>query len=120
MGEETYEITLLKRNHANKSSWQSRTTFGVKFYLLRYINHSSAFVQDLINSTLQDIVSDELRKIKGPLDGSSAPKCCNATDDMIWEYDGLQTAYKGDCEEILLEMQRIFYEDLGRGESREG
>lgn len=75
--------------------------------------------KDLINSTLQDIVSDELRKIKGPLDGSSAPKCCNATDDMIWEYDGLQTAYKGDCEEILLEMQRIFYEDLGRGESRE-
>ncbi|KAH6814160.1 RPA-interacting protein A [Perilla frutescens var. frutescens] len=75
--------------------------------------------EDLINSTLQNIVSDELRKIKEiSLDGTSAPKGCNATDDMIWEYAGLQTAYEGYCEEILLEMQRIFYEDLGSGESR--
>ena len=78
-------------------------------------------MQDLINSSLQGIVSDELRKIKGSsLDESSAPTCCSATDDMIWEYDGLQTAYAGDCEEILLEMQRIFYEDLGQGEIRKG
>ncbi|KAG8388824.1 hypothetical protein BUALT_Bualt02G0165200 [Buddleja alternifolia] len=67
----------------------------------------------LIRSTLQDIVSDELRKIKvSSLDGSSVPIFGTTTDDMIWEYDGLQTAYQGDCEEMLLEMQRIFYEDL--------
>ena len=34
------------------------------------------------------------------------------SDDMIWEYDGLHEAYQGECEEILLEMQKIFYEDL--------
>lgn len=78
-------------------------------------------MQDLINSSLQGIVSDELRKIKGlTVDESSVPTSFNATDDMIWEYDGLHTAYEGDCEEILLEMQRIFYEDLGRGEIRKG
>lgn len=79
------------------------------------------WVQDLVSSTLQGIVSEELRKIKGQsLDEGSAPLCCKATDDMIWEYDGLQTAYGGDCEQILLEMQRIFYEDLGRGECGKG
>lgn len=78
-------------------------------------------MQDLINSSLQGIVSDELRKIKGlSQDESSAPTSCNATDDMIWEYDGLHTAYEGDCEEILLEMQRMFYEDLGSGERIKG
>ncbi|XP_041995747.1 uncharacterized protein LOC121745869 [Salvia splendens] len=83
------------------------------------VKSQSSNNKDLINSSLQGIVSDELRKIKGSsLDESSAPTCCSATDDMIWEYDGLQTAYAGDCEEILLEMQRIFYEDLGRGEIR--
>ncbi|KAG6436901.1 hypothetical protein SASPL_101805 [Salvia splendens] len=85
------------------------------------VKSQSSNNKDLINSSLQGIVSDELRKIKGSsLDESSAPTCCSATDDMIWEYDGLQTAYAGDCEEILLEMQRIFYEDLGRGEIRKG
>ncbi|XP_042045243.1 uncharacterized protein LOC121791305 [Salvia splendens] len=83
------------------------------------VKSQSSNDKDLINSSLQGIVSDELRKIKGSsLDESSVPTCCSATDDMIWEYDGLQTAYAGDCEEILLEMQRIFYEDLGRGEIR--
>ena len=33
-------------------------------------------------------------------------------DDALWQYDGLHTAYQGECEEILLEMQMIFYEDL--------
>lgn len=34
------------------------------------------------------------------------------SDDILWEYDGLHAAYEGECEEILLEMQKIFYEDL--------
>lgn len=38
----------------------------------------------------------------------SAPEA----EDVLWEYDGLQDAYEGEGEEILLEMQRIFYEDL--------
>ncbi|KAK6163920.1 hypothetical protein DH2020_000784 [Rehmannia glutinosa] len=77
--------------------------------------------EDIIKSTLQDIVSDELRKIKGASpDGSSTPILGTATDDMIWEYDGLHTAYQGDCEEMLLEMQRIFYEDLRTEENIKG
>ena len=43
-----------------------------------------------------------------------------STDDMIWEYDGLHTAYQGDCEEMLLEMQRLFYEDLRTEKTRKG
>ncbi|KAL8531370.1 hypothetical protein ACS0TY_008110 [Phlomoides rotata] len=75
--------------------------------------------KDFINSTLREIVSDEIRKIKGTsLDESVTKICSNDNDDMIWEYDGLHTAYQGDCEEILIEIQRIFYEDLGREESR--
>lgn len=43
-----------------------------------------------------------------------------ADDDMIWEYDGFHTGYQGDCEELLIEMQRIFYEDLETQESLKG
>ncbi|KAK1412700.1 hypothetical protein QVD17_34159 [Tagetes erecta] len=63
--------------------------------------------EELIKSTFQDILSDELRKMK------ETPKNCSETiDDMLWEYDGLHEAYQGECEEIMLEMQKIFYEDL--------
>lgn len=40
--------------------------------------------------------------------------------DALWEYDGLHTAYQGECEEILLEMQRIFYEDLRTEQATRG
>lgn len=75
-----------------------------------------------MKSAFQDIVSDELKKIKN----SSSDEFCKTSspaaeaDDMLWEYDGLHSAYQGDCEEILLEMQRIFYEDLCAGPTREG
>ncbi|GLT45157.1 hypothetical protein SLA2020_190100 [Shorea laevis] len=74
--------------------------------------------KEFIKSAFQDIVSDELKKIKD----SSISDCLNIptsdpkSDDLLWEYNGLQDAYEGDCEEMLLEMQRIFYEDL-RAES---
>lgn len=41
-------------------------------------------------------------------------------NDIIWEYDGLDSAYQGECEEILIEMQRIFYEDLRSEPTRKG
>lgn len=41
-------------------------------------------------------------------------------NDILWEYDGLHSAYQGECEEILLEMQRIFYEDLRAEPTRKG
>lgn len=55
---------------------------------------------DIVKSALEDIVSDEFYKMKH-------------TDDLLWDYEGPpDTTYKGECEDILLEMQRIFYQDL--------
>ncbi|KAK1353958.1 RPA-interacting protein B [Heracleum sosnowskyi] len=64
------------------------------------INHSSSSHQEestFLQSALQDIVSDELTKI-------------NNNRDLLWEYDGLHS--QPECEDILLEMQNIFYQDL--------
>lgn len=55
--------------------------------------------QEIINSAFQDIVSDELKKIED-------------SHDILWEYKGPEDAYESDSEEILLEMQRMFYSDL--------
>ncbi|KAL1815501.1 hypothetical protein ACET3Z_018075 [Daucus carota] len=49
----------------------------------------------IIDIALQGIVSDELTKIN---------------DDLLWEYDGLRS--QPECEDILLEMQNIFYQDI--------
>lgn len=70
--------------------------------------------QDLIKSSLEDIVSNEIQKFKHSYHSESFgnSKSSVAPDDTIWEYNGLHEAYQGDCEEMLLEMQRIFYEDL--------
>lgn len=73
------------------------------------INH-----QELINTAFQDIISDELKKLKdlSSSSSSSSTPAATRTDDFLWEYNGLQHAFQCDCEEMLLEMQRIFYEDL--------
>lgn len=73
--------------------------------------------EDLIPA-FQDIVSDELKKLKDSSSDKSVKMSTSAPeiDDILWEYDGLHDAYQGECEEILLEMQRIFYEDI-KGES---
>ncbi|OAY34930.1 uncharacterized protein LOC110627499 isoform X2 [Manihot esculenta] len=70
--------------------------------------------KDFIKSAFQDIVSDELKKITHSSgdDNSQIPTSGLDASDILWEYDGLHNAYQGECEEILLEMQRIFYEDL--------
>ncbi|XP_062077461.1 uncharacterized protein LOC133782236 isoform X2 [Humulus lupulus] len=62
----------------------------------------------------QKIVSDELKKLKDSSSDDSLKKSTSKCemDDMLWEYDGLRDAYQGECEEILLEMERIFYEDI--------
>ncbi|CAH2041104.1 unnamed protein product [Thlaspi arvense] len=78
--------------------------------------------KEFIRTTFQNIVADEFRKIKD-LSMDEHYGALNSTsnvDDALWEYNGLQTAYQGDCEEILLEMQRIFYEDLKKGPTTRG
>uniref|UniRef100_A0A7N0UTU2 RPA-interacting protein n=1 Tax=Kalanchoe fedtschenkoi TaxID=63787 RepID=A0A7N0UTU2_KALFE len=59
---------------------------------------SSANPKEVIQSAFQEIVTDELEKMRDI--------------DDLWEYDGLHDTYQGECEEILLEMQKVFYEDL--------
>lgn len=68
----------------------------------------------MIKSAFQDIFSDELKKIKDQSlnDYNENLPSAPEVDDVLWEYEGLQDAYEGEGEEILLEMQRIFYEDL--------
>ncbi|KAF9620699.1 hypothetical protein IFM89_013999 [Coptis chinensis] len=61
--------------------------------------------KEVMELTFRDIVTDELKRIKD----SSFPVFVD--DDVLWEYDGLQKT-EGECEEILIEMQRIFYKDL--------
>ncbi|XP_060202987.1 uncharacterized protein LOC132631430 [Lycium barbarum] len=87
---------------------------------LRLANHQPHH-QDLIKSSLEDIVSDEIQKFKHSYQSESFDnsKFSLALDDTVWEYNGLHEAYQGDCEEMLLEMQRIFYEDLRMEETKE-
>ncbi|XP_028104506.1 uncharacterized protein LOC114303572 isoform X1 [Camellia sinensis] len=77
-------------------------------------NDRSLSDKEFIKSTFQDIVADEFKKIKDSSmdENSEILSSTPEVDDALWEYEGLHTAYQGECEEILLEMQRIFYEDL--------
>lgn len=135
--EDGYHVwSLSGRNHLEESYYP---IYGINLWCYRVCSSLSFYefyvtsllcirltwlrfrLQDFIKSTLQDIVSDELRKIKGSSqDEGSVPLFGTDTDDMIWEYEGLQTAYRGDCEEMLLEMQKIFYEDLRTEDNRKG
>ncbi|CAI9107221.1 OLC1v1006532C1 [Oldenlandia corymbosa var. corymbosa] len=73
-----------------------------------------------IKSTFRDIVSDELKSIKSSSIDSNFDELPTipADGDAIWEYNGLPIADEGDCEDILLEMQKIFYEELRLEEGR--
>ncbi|KAM3753519.1 hypothetical protein ACB098_03G100100 [Castanea mollissima] len=76
-------------------------------------NNNNNKVKDLIQSAFEDIISDELKKIEDSSlnDCLKSPASAPEANDVLWEYDGLHSVYQGECEEILLEMQRIFYED---------
>ncbi|XP_057436670.1 uncharacterized protein LOC130729065 isoform X1 [Lotus japonicus] len=64
--------------------------------------------EDIVRAAFEDIVSDEFNKM------SHSHSQSQMDDDLLWEYEGPppHTTYQGDCQDILLEMQRIFYEDL--------
>ncbi|WCJ37317.1 hypothetical protein M5689_018465 [Euphorbia peplus] len=70
--------------------------------------------KDFIKCAFQDIVSDELKRIRNDSSPDQHSKIATSLDesDMLWEYDGLLDAHQAVCEEMMLEMQRIFYEDL--------
>ncbi|CAA7027893.1 unnamed protein product [Microthlaspi erraticum] len=80
---------------------------------LRHSHCQSSNKNEIINSAFQDIVSDELKKIEDSSRNLSGnPAVAPDSGDILWEYEGVKHAYEGDSEEILLEMQQIFYEDL--------
>ncbi|PHU07163.1 hypothetical protein BC332_23652 [Capsicum chinense] len=89
-------------------------TFLIRGIRTQKISTETDIFPDLIKSSLEDIVSNEIQKFKHSYHSESFgnSKSSVAPDDTIWEYNGLHEAYQGDCEEMLLEMQRIFYEDL--------
>lgn len=73
--------------------------------------------KEFIMSAFEDIVSDELKKLKDSFlnDHLKISTTGSDVDDALWEYDGRESQDASDeCEreEILLEMQKIFYEDL--------
>ncbi|GKA23833.1 5-oxoprolinase-like protein [Tanacetum coccineum] len=103
-----------KRGYQNQRTNLSNARYMLLLEVPTYFKFSFS-LQELIKSSFQDIVSDELKKMKEtPMKSCSETLSADAetNDDMIWEYDGLHEAYQGECEEIMLEMQKIFYEDL--------
>ncbi|XP_006654411.1 RPA-interacting protein A [Oryza brachyantha] len=62
-----------------------------------------------VESAVRDIISVELEKLKQHGDGKEDQEA-----DTIWEYKGLQTTkpVETESEDILLEMERLLYEDL--------
>ncbi|KAL1189412.1 hypothetical protein V5N11_012164 [Cardamine amara subsp. amara] len=77
---------------------------------LRLSDCQSSDQKEIINSAFKDIVSDELKKFEDSSRNLSGNP--RDSDDILWEYEGLNGVYEGDSEEILLEMQQIFYKDL--------
>ncbi|XP_062178235.1 uncharacterized protein LOC133883060 isoform X2 [Alnus glutinosa] len=97
------------REDRTRLLWKLRLPSNTAFHSLNHNQNQT----DLVKSTFEDIVSDELKKIKdSSMNGClKFPTSSPEANDVLWEYDGLHNAYEGECEEILLEMQRIFYED---------
>ncbi|ESQ56461.1 hypothetical protein EUTSA_v10026014mg [Eutrema salsugineum] len=76
---------------------------------LRQSGCQSSDQNEIISSAFQDIVSDELKKIEY---SSRNPTVTPDSDDILWEYEGPKDAHECESEEILLEMQQMFYKDL--------
>lgn len=70
--------------------------------------------KEIVESTFRDIVSDELQKIKQPPQSDCQNNSASEGDDILWEYDGLleDKSTENESEELLMEMERILYEDL--------
>ncbi|CAJ1972959.1 unnamed protein product [Sphenostylis stenocarpa] len=85
------------RDNCYKRVREDRTRLLWKFRLNEQQQQQQQ--DDTVKSAFKDIVSHEFDKMK--------------TDELLWEYEGPpDTAYHDEYEEILLEMERIFYEDL--------
>ncbi|XP_057824583.1 uncharacterized protein LOC131036657 isoform X4 [Cryptomeria japonica] len=64
---------------------------------------------------LEQIVSEELIKVRNSSDGDIKNVILSDKDDAIWDYEPSQSVKKLDnveYQEILLEMQRLLYDDI--------
>lgn len=66
-----------------------------------------------MESTLREIVSDELQRMQPSL-VENQRNIVSKNSDVIWEFDGLhlENSTETASEELMLEMQRLLYEDL--------
>lgn len=66
-----------------------------------------------MESTLREIVSDELQRMQPSL-VENQRNIVSKNNDVIWEFDGLhlENSTETASEELMLEMQRLLYEDL--------
>jgi len=62
-----------------------------------------------VESAVRNIISDEIEKLKQSNEGKEDQEM-----DVIWEYQGPQAAEPAEVEseDILLEMERLLYEDI--------
>ncbi|CAL4908249.1 unnamed protein product [Urochloa decumbens] len=62
-----------------------------------------------VESAVRNIISDEIEKLKQANEGQEDQEM-----DVIWEYQGPQSAKPAEIEseDVLLEMERLLYEDL--------
>lgn len=67
-----------------------------------------------METAFRDIVSDELQKIKQTSSSKNQITFVPNDSDLIWEFDGLHTSSstETESEELMLEMERVLYEDL--------
>ncbi|XP_074585943.1 uncharacterized protein LOC141841661 [Curcuma longa] len=70
--------------------------------------------KNIMESTLRDIVSDELQKIKQSSSHENQRNLTSYSSDFVWEFDGLseERSTEIESENLMLEMQRLLYEDL--------
>lgn len=75
-----------------------------------------------MQSAFRDIVSDELQKIKPAHVTDSRKNSVFKNDDLLWEYDGLHedNSIEIESEAILIEMERLLYEELREEMIRRG
>nr|XP_018675861.1 PREDICTED: uncharacterized protein LOC103971863 isoform X2 [Musa acuminata subsp. malaccensis] len=80
---------------------------------IRSNRQQSQETEDIVESTLREIVSDELQRMQPSL-LENQRNIVSKNNDVIWEFDGLhlENSTETASEELMLEMQRLLYEDL--------
>lgn len=75
-----------------------------------------------MESAFRDIFSDELQKIKQSPLAECQETSMSKNDDLLWEYDGLhaEKPIEIESEDILIEMERLLYEELREEMIRKG